>query len=749
MSAPRYTVANSMPYDRHVTDVAGRQRFSVDIQGLLEALTEQFPEPLLCVRELVQNAADAGAQRIEVDVSYDASRQLFRIAVRDDGRGMSEPEVEGYLTIGFSEKDPGRQRGRFGVGKLSPYALDIVRMVVETCDGQVAHRLTFNGDGSGQLARVDLRPRGTVVRVYKETSRTEAEQLTQRTFALVEERCGSIGIPLFVNGQRVNREIGLPTPYAWSFTAEGGVGVIGLCAEPIQELMGGGIVLETGAPILGEEISYVLDSPRLAPTLSRNAVRRDQAFDQLLRAAQAAMPAFTEKVAEALRDRVEALRAQGGAIERSLDPADRSALEWLRQQLLTPDDEGPSLAVKSAPVLETADGGLVSAKELAEVIRREGRVPSSRVPHTREELSAYADRGVPVLLLYRDLEDFLERQGIPTVEVDGADDGLEVSPGQWSPGEAALARRPALPSPQKRWTPAVVVSAAALVAVVATYTIITQRTPVDPVVVGAPGAGPAALPSPTSPTVTVASGGPEASPHRVGEPAAVAPEVSPGAAQASLTPPTSAGPRRFRGVVVSLAAIVAFLSTALGAALLYFTFVRRSGGPRAWLQAEADAPLMVGENRSRRWDVLRRALLHPIDFFVARGWSIRASGTRPLSASAGITGYRELAPELPIRSGVRLDLDRIEIGFVDLVSTVGEPHDGRILLRRGLRALLNRNHPTVRDLIAIAEVDPRRARVLLEALLATDPDLARGSDPRQVEWDLLGRAEHGLRGGQR
>ena len=399
MWAPRYTVANSMPYDRRVTDVAGRQRFSVDIQGLLEALTEQFPEPLLCVRELVQNAADAGAQRIEVDVSYDASRQLFRIAVRDDGRGMSEPEVEGYLTIGFSEKDPGRQRGRFGVGKLSPYALDIVRMVVETCDGQVAHRLTFNGDGSGQLARVDLRPRGTVVRVYKETSRTEAEQLTQRTFALVEERCGSIGIPLFVNGQRVNREIGLPTPYAWSFTAEGGVGVIGLCAEPIQELMGGGIVLETGAPILGEEISYVLDSPRLAPTLSRNAVRRDQAFDQLLRAAQAAMPAFTEKVAEALRDRVEALRAQGGAIERSLDPADRSALEWLRQQLLTPDDEGPSLAVKSAPVLETADGGLVSAKELAEVIRREGRVPSSRVPHTREERAGAAavprPRGLP------------------------------------------------------------------------------------------------------------------------------------------------------------------------------------------------------------------------------------------------------------------------------------------------------------------------------------------------------------------
>ena len=49
-----------------------RQSFSVDIKGLLEALTEQFPEPLLCVRELVQNAADASAKRIEVDVAYDA-----------------------------------------------------------------------------------------------------------------------------------------------------------------------------------------------------------------------------------------------------------------------------------------------------------------------------------------------------------------------------------------------------------------------------------------------------------------------------------------------------------------------------------------------------------------------------------------------------------------------------------------------------------------------------------------------------
>jgi hypothetical protein len=142
--------------------------------------------------------------------------------------------------------------------------------------------------------------------------------------------------------------------------------------------------------------------------------------------------------------------------------------------------------------------------------------------------------------------------------------------------------------------------------------------------------------------------------------------------------------------------------------------------------------------------VLRRALIHPIDFFVARGWSIRAAGDRSLQASATIHGYRELSPELPIRSGVRLDLDRVSIGFVDLVSPVGEPHDGRILVRRGSRILLNRNHPTVLHLITLAASSPARARVMLDVLLATDLQLASGTDPRQVEWDLLGRAERAL-----
>lgn len=697
-----------------------KKSFSVDIAGLLRALTEQFPEPLLCVRELVQNAADAGAQRIEVDVAYDAARSLFRLSVRDDARGMNAREVEGYLTIGFSEKDPTKERGRFGVGKLSPYALGISRMVVETCDGHLTHRLTFNGDGSGTIVRMGSRPRGTVVRVYKECGREEAEKLAERTFKLVEDRCGSIAIPLFVNGHAVNRDIALPTIYSMTFTSAAGKGVLGICSEPTHILMGGGIVLETEAKILGPEVSYILDSPRLAPTLSRNAVRRDHAFDLILKASRVELPRFTAHVARQLRVRTDRLRAEGTPVERGLDANDRAALEWLRSRLMEPEDaETPDPVIRGAPVLETADGALVSAQEIIDVIRREGRVPTSRIPRTRDEISAYADRGVPVLLLYRDLEDFLERQAIETVEVDGEDDGVEIAELEWSKGELALASRPQFV--KRSFNRPLAAAAFAAVMSIAVLSVTMLREPSSP--------------SPAS---------------RSAESIAVAPpavdDAPPQPSKANIVGPVSRrdGQKENR-FLVTLAGVIAVLSAAAGCAMIYLTVTARTAATASWLRAEAGAPLTIGETRRRRFNVLSRAILHPIDFFVARGWSVRASGPKPLAGSSAIKGYRELAPEPPIRSGVRLDLDRVRIGFVDLISSSGDPHDGRILIRRSDRVLLNRNHPTVRDLIAVAEGDHRRARLLLDVLLATDPELARGTDPRQVEWDLLGRAEHGLR----
>lgn len=675
---------------------AAETSFSVDVAGLLEALTEQFPDPLLCVRELIQNAADAGARSIEVDVSFDAGRGLARLSVKDDGRGMGPLEVESYLVIGFSEKRPECHRGRFGVGKLSPYALGFTRMVVETSNGEETHRLEFRPDGSGHVERGPARPRGTVVRVYKACTRREAERLADRAFEIAKESCGAIGTPLLVNGVPVNHAASLPTPYAIRFDSDPGHGAVGIAAEPVRTLMGGGIVLETGAPILGPEVSYILDSPRLSPTLSRNAVRRDRAFDELLRVAQANLRHLIAVASQTLRQRVDRLRQSGAIVERALDADDRAALEWLRARLLDPEGEPPG-EVKDAPVLETADGDLVSASALADVIRRERRVPISRVPRTREEIAGYVDRGIPVLLLYRDLEDFLERQGIETVEVDGLDDGVEVSSERWGRGEAALVNRPAIARKKRSSRLAALAAVGALSAVVA---VAAARLVTDDGSLSAPAAGP----------------------HRGVAEVRVAESVGP-------TP--SAAAAVAVGVISTALAVI---SAGAGGGL-YALAARRRARMKAWLRDEAGVPLARGGGGGRV-GVLARIVLNPIDFAVARGWSLKGSR----GSGRAISGYRAFAHEAPIRAGARLDLDRLDLGFVDLVSKQGDPSDARMLVRRAGRVLLNRNHPTVRNLTGIAAVDPARAHLLLEALLATDAELAKGCDPRQVEWDLVGRA---------
>jgi hypothetical protein len=685
------------------TSPGGGQRaahaFSVDVPGLLEALTEQFPEPLLCVRELVQNAADAGARRIDIEVSHDRARGLARLAVRDDGRGMGAGDVEGYLTIGFSEKDPGQHRGRFGIGKLSPYALGFERMLVDTSTGTEATRIELLPDGTGEVTPRLAGPPGTEVRVYTRACRDEAEQLSKRVFDIARESCGSIGIPLLVNGQAVNQPLGLPTRYALHFETAAGAGVIGVGAEPVRILSSGGIVLETGAPILGPEVSYVLDGPCLAPTLSRNAVRRDGAFDALLQDAQAAARELTAVASRRLGERVEELRREQTAVERVLDADDRSALEWLRDRLLDPEGE-PTPEVKAAPVLETADGDLVSASALVELLRCEGRIPSSRVPLACSDIAGYVDRGLPVLLLYRDLEDFLERQHIETLEVDGSGEGVEVGRGELDAGEAALIEQLRLAPPPRSGIDPRGLGVAAFAAVAAGAAVF---------LVGAEGSAPEGVPAAAA---------------RVAETASAPPRAA----------DVGAAPSPLVAVLAGVSSLLAILSVAAGGGLA-LAGARRRQGMKAWLRTEAGVPVAAGDDGRRKLAIFFRKLLHPIDFAVARAWSLRAAAApRPPSSDRAFTG------EPKIRAGARLDLDRLELGIIELVSTSGDPTDAKVFVVRGERVLLNRNHPTIRDLALIASADPARARVLLEALMATDGELARHCDPRQVEWDLVARA---------
>ena len=46
----------------------------------LAALVKQFADPYACLRELIQNALDAGSNEVDIDVDYDPERGVGTIS---------------------------------------------------------------------------------------------------------------------------------------------------------------------------------------------------------------------------------------------------------------------------------------------------------------------------------------------------------------------------------------------------------------------------------------------------------------------------------------------------------------------------------------------------------------------------------------------------------------------------------------------------------------------------------------------
>ena len=89
-------------------------------------------DPWIFIRELFQNARDAGAERI--DVSWRVDKGLFRINVHDNGSGMSKQDAQNYLFRLFaSYKESKRgQLGRFGIGFWTILLIRPVRILLQS-----------------------------------------------------------------------------------------------------------------------------------------------------------------------------------------------------------------------------------------------------------------------------------------------------------------------------------------------------------------------------------------------------------------------------------------------------------------------------------------------------------------------------------------------------------------------------------------------------------------------------------------
>ncbi|MDX1568090.1 MAG: DNA mismatch repair endonuclease MutL, partial [Longimicrobiales bacterium] len=134
------------------------------------AAGEVVERPASVVKELVENALDAGARRVDVAVEKGGKR---RIRVADDGLGMSREDavlsLDRHATSKIREARDLRSVDTFGFrGEAIPSIAAVSRMTIETCeaDEDVGTRIRVEG---GKILGVEdtARSSGTTVEVER------------------------------------------------------------------------------------------------------------------------------------------------------------------------------------------------------------------------------------------------------------------------------------------------------------------------------------------------------------------------------------------------------------------------------------------------------------------------------------------------------------------------------------------------------------------------------------------------------
>lgn len=279
------------------------------------------------LRELLQNARDAGASRIDVTVSQDDERE--RLVCRDDGAGMSYEHARRYLFALYasSKEEDRRQVGQFGVGFWSVLRFRPERVVIRSrTRDEPGWQVTVAGDLS-RAERLDatIEP-GTEIVLERRRKPPDLERKVRRSvsrygrFVTQRDRPDE---PLLVtvNGRSVNSDLTLPPPSA-SFRKGKSRGVVALAAHPRVELYANGLFVREAAcledllevakrghrgsrgslTLPGSLAPHVLlDSADLEVLLARSDVRETRPFEQLVRAAERELTRLVERQLQALR----------------------------------------------------------------------------------------------------------------------------------------------------------------------------------------------------------------------------------------------------------------------------------------------------------------------------------------------------------------------------------------------------------------------------------------------------------------
>lgn len=300
------------------------------VQEALQGLIHQFAEPTACLRELIQNAIDAGSTEIDVRFAREAGRLV--IHVDDYGEGMDRRIIDTKLTRLFSSsKDDDRTKiGRFGIGFVSVFALDPEVVCVDTSRSGEHWRVIFKPDRS--FTRV-ARPEpvdGTKIRIYVRKPAAELDALTERARAAVAFWCRHVAAEIRVDGAPINApfDLDLPCKVAQEF-GETRV-VVGYARDEgsFAGYYNRGLTLLEESPGPLPRVHAKVWSPALEHTMTRDNVLRDAGFAKVMqRVRELARGELRARLFEVLAGSVPPLHRHGEPSEHLY-----AALAWLVEQ---------------------------------------------------------------------------------------------------------------------------------------------------------------------------------------------------------------------------------------------------------------------------------------------------------------------------------------------------------------------------------------------------------------------------------
>ncbi|MCA9493321.1 MAG: ATP-binding protein [Myxococcales bacterium] len=412
------------------------------VEQALSNLVDQFARPLDLLRELAQNAMDAGTPRIDVWTRFDPPKPgerlgVLRIGVDDHGEGMDERIIDEQLTRLFAsskEKDA-TKIGKFGIGFTSVFAIRPEAVLVRTGRHGESWELLFHANRSFDKIRLQDPVSGTSIVLFKRLPPTELDRWRReirtvlgywcehsQTPITYEDRSGEATAPApsdaedpfaafeeveATGPERVDHPLSLE---GWEVHEhrEEGLHVVVACPNPDERtpprfgFYNGGLTLlhTSTTDVLGphadrlQHVSFKVKHDRLEHTLTRDNVLMDEHWARAMNAVVRSARGLRERLCERITREVEADgEIEHGyrllAAELRAASTDKAFVEALGDRRLFRTVTGATVSPKQVDDQERRIGSVLVGKgvdALTEPLRRHRLVVLQDSPRTREVL---------------------------------------------------------------------------------------------------------------------------------------------------------------------------------------------------------------------------------------------------------------------------------------------------------------------------------------------------------------------------